>query len=423
MDRSQPVAPQRKWKRKRRLQDLEGDSAPTLVSTVQRLSFATPAEQVRAALQNFNFSSATLSSVANLSKNMWDFAQGGERCIAIGRFQSNEYCLRIEDPTKPSCRPSQLFSHLKFTNVQGYSSSLESTRVALTLGRLVASHHAKGQQSRWIIFLDEKKILWVMYEEQSVEESRFREALWDPYDKACDTAFGANFSQKAVLLGPLDQLPLTESEDLRQMPQIFQLDWMIAAAYAEENVDHPPAVTKPPRHDRHRENNEAEEKRSKRPTLSPETITCLIHINTSFIKIPDYNSIIEREGRVESVFVYLHHRHYKGFCKDMDIENKKDGIVVGRTLTDAAWCQVLVKALKSMDSEKEEAKGFREILWRLNSCLFIQVRLNFAPMFIIGPVSMILFHTWQLTHSREMRKTHGHIGIAGKHCIQVLISR
>jgi hypothetical protein len=195
-------------------------------------------ELIRAALQNFNFSSATLSSVTKLSEKMCNFAQGVELRIAIGRFQSNEYFIYVEDPTKTSSKPRQLFNHLTFTNAKGFHGSLESTRVALTFGRLVASHHRKVRHSRWIVFLDEVKALWVMYKEQSKEESKFREALGDLYDKTWDTAFGANFSQMAVLLGPLAQLPMTEEKDIHQKPQIFQLNWMIAAASVQDHVDH-----------------------------------------------------------------------------------------------------------------------------------------------------------------------------------------
>jgi hypothetical protein len=174
----------------------------------------------------FNFSSRNFEYyLRDLAENLAAFGTSKgvflkERTVSIGRFQGNDYGILIESLGADSVNASSKYGHntstrcfktLKFANIKGYPEELESDRKGLMLGRLVTSHHKKGQhcQSLWVVFLDETKYLWVL-KARGIDEDDFNMCTARcgqcVYDEKLDTAFGANGEQNAVLLGKLSEV-------------------------------------------------------------------------------------------------------------------------------------------------------------------------------------------------------------------------
>jgi hypothetical protein len=324
---------------------------------------------VREALQSFDFTKPTSASIADLSTKLNHYTHGGARPIPLGRFQSVDYYIMISENAKLD----EQFISVKFTNVKGYSENLVSNRLVLKLGMLVASDHQ--HKSRWLVFIDETKQLWTLYEDESKEERKFREALHDPYDKSRDKVFGATTEKNAVLIGALGKVPLAEGPSIQ--PSIFQLSWkMEPTMIKDDRVHQPPApeqpsVTKPPTAKTPKPNPPI----AKNPPVAKELTDIqmaeasgmpfkkCIHLNnivdllardTSFIKIPTYDHILRGNSGYKKPFFHFYNQlRFAKFCEDTDVANKDAGIVIGRPLMEAAWGKLVINAFKIIHLEQE----------------------------------------------------------------------
>jgi hypothetical protein len=154
----------------------------------------------------------------------------------------------------------ELLQDLKFTNISAISGN-ESTRQAFALGRLGASHHPKDQiaQSHWVVFLDQTKNIWALYANDIDITDKYGQG--NAYDISLDTAFGTDYNRKAILLGPLTELPLQKGVILPNVPQICALDRSTTFARFQENY---------------------------KLTMSLAIIQRLFNVNTAFIDKPSY---------------------------------------------------------------------------------------------------------------------------------------
>ena len=342
-------------------------------------------ELVREVLQSFDFTKATSTSITDLSTKLNHYTHGGARPIPLGRFQSVDYYIMISENGKLD----EQFISVKFTNVHGYSENLVSTRLALKLGMLVASDHQ--HRSRWLVFLDETKQLWALYEDESKEWRKFREALHDPYDKSRDKAFGATTEKKAVLIGALGKVPLAEGPSIQ--PSIFQLSWKMEPTLVKnDRVHQPPApkqpsVTKPPTTKTPEPNppiakkppvakeltdiqmREASEMPFKK-CIHPNNIVDLLATDTSFIKIPTYDHILRGNFGHKNPFFHLYSQlRFAKFCEDTDVANKDAEIVIGRPLMEAAWGKLVINAFKIIHLEQERGN---ESIWQMTLSQLIE---------------------------------------------------
>lgn len=108
-------------------------------------------------------------------------------------------------------------------------------------------------------------------------------------------------------------------------------------------------------------------KSSERENFVPvSTIRRFLKTNTSFLKFPKY---------LTKHISFLDVHGYEAFSKDLDHANSSQGLIIGRSLTEAAWCKVVINAYKSMDKELKlrEGEEFERNLKCLSSCL-AQVR-------------------------------------------------
>ncbi|KAG4418104.1 hypothetical protein IFR04_008765 [Cadophora malorum] len=214
---------------------------------------------------------------------------------------------------------------LRFTNTMGIKGNGASTRRAIVLGRIVGPHQHKERlvQSRWIVLLDQTRLVWVVYANNI--DDKDAATNWDgtpaPYSPNWDTAFGAQkqFGQKAILLGPLENLPFKVNKELPS-PEIHAIDWSTTFVSIDKSVAPMPKLL-----------------------VSAGTIKRLLTTNTSFFT----------------------------FCKNLDEVNKVDGLIIGRRLAEAAWCKVVVQAYKSMDEniEQRDGRAFQTDLECLSECL------------------------------------------------------
>ena len=339
-------------------------------------------EPLRTVLLSFTFEKASAAAIVKLSNELKNHMHFGAGCIPIGRYQSTDYAIHVDAQIS---NLNERFSHLKLTNVKGFPATFESSRNALQLGRLAVSTHPKGQKSRWTVFLDESKMLWALYAVESGEERIFMEAILDPYDKTWDVAFGACAEQKAVLIGHLEEFQMEDGEPIPN-PSIFQLDWTIEPWTNEDKVGQNPTDLSSKRFQsrRNKRRHESEDTEDTdtpsplvalallKPLMSPDPIIRLLSIDTSFIKTLPYSPDRKSMHTNKSNFYYVINAvTYGGFCLRMDDMNLRAGIVVGRTLMEAAWCQTLVQALQEMDAKKDnrQSKRFLKTLRSLNDAM------------------------------------------------------
>ena len=292
------------------------------------------AQLVRAALRSFNFKDVTISSVKEFSQKLNNYTHDSSRLTPLGCFQSKEYYFQ----NACGVGAAERFKRLDFKNVK--DTVLGSSRVALRLGRLVASHHS--QVSRWVVFFDESHQFWALYVNETSRERKF--PANEPYNKSWDTAFGANFNHKAVLIGTLAQIPMDKTEIPK--PIIIQLEWADnVAPLKDDRRSHlrimnthstNPQQTKAP----------AGPSKSK---IHPDTIVQLLSMNTSFLKVPSYTQVVKGLiGHKKPLHNFQQMVRYVAFCEAVDEANKDAGIVVGRALMEAAWSKVVIEAVKDI---------------------------------------------------------------------------
>jgi hypothetical protein len=105
--------------------------------------------------------------------------------------------------------------------------------------------------------------------------------------------------------------------------------------------------------------------------IDPTTIECLLAVDTSFIRIPDYSKKTNN-GEDKDIYFLKNTLRFIPYCNNLDDANRKSGgSVVGRALAEAAWCKTVIKIYKRMDVAKQERDGF--LFWRnlgcVNDCL------------------------------------------------------
>jgi len=161
---------------------------------------------------------------------------------------------------------------LRFTNTMGIKGDGASTRRAIVLGRIVGPHQHKERlvQSRWIVLLDQTRLVWVVYANNIDEKDAATN--WDgtpaPYSPNWDTAFGAQkqFGQNVILLGPLENLPFKVNKEL-PFPEIHAIDWSTTFVSIDKSVAPMPKLL-----------------------VSAGTVKRLLTTNTSFFTVPEYKN-------------------------------------------------------------------------------------------------------------------------------------
>jgi len=79
--------------------------------------------------------------------------------------------------------------------------------------------------------MDRTKMLWALYPDNMDEDDSMDEECKETcgqcfhYNKNWDTAFGADHTQRAVLIGRLKDLPMEKDRKLNNMPKVFSLRW------------------------------------------------------------------------------------------------------------------------------------------------------------------------------------------------------
>ncbi|KAH6713534.1 hypothetical protein BKA61DRAFT_688555 [Leptodontidium sp. MPI-SDFR-AT-0119] len=309
-------------------------------------------------LKNFDFQKITSKSVDDLAAQLVNagMKDAGHILIPLGCYGIIDYDIRLqrlgsgslntEDSvdSRTSRHPSVV--KLRFTNTMGVEGNGASTRLAIVLGRIVGPHQHKERlvQSRWIVLLDQTRLLWVVYandiDEKDVAASKYGGPV--PYSVNWDTAFGAQkqFGQKVILLGPLENIPFKVNKEL-PAPEIHAIGWSTTFVTIDES-----SSTSTPK-----------------LLVSAATVKRLLDTNTSFFTLPQYNN--------QNMAWLKNFLRYDQFCKNLDEVNKAEGLIIGRTLAEAAWCQVIVRAYKFMDEDIEQREGtaFQADLGCLSDCL------------------------------------------------------
>jgi hypothetical protein len=60
---------------------------------------------------------------------------------------------------------------------------------------------------------------------------------------------------------------------------------------------------------------------------------------------------------------------YLNFCRDTEEINKSNSFLVGRALTEAAWCEILLKRLVDMDERAGDRQRLEMVLISNLECL------------------------------------------------------
>ncbi|KAL2069900.1 hypothetical protein VTL71DRAFT_14579 [Oculimacula yallundae] len=297
------------------------------------------------ALKNFDFQKITGQDVDDLVAQLFaDGSEDGDRIlIPLGCCGIIDYEIRLqrfgpgslnnEHVNESEARPVPYspIVNLRFTETIGVKGIGASFRRGIVLGRIVGPHQHKEHlvQSRWIVIVDQTRLLWVVYandiDDKDVAESKTGDPI--PYSVAWDTAFGAQkpIGQKVILLGSLQEIPFKVGKEL-PVPEIYTIDWSTTFV----PIDRPAPITP-------------------KILVSPMTVKRLLDIDTSFFTIPQY--------RNKNMAWLKNFLRFDGFCKDLDEANKAEGLIIGRTLTEAAWCRAVVQAYKSMDAVLEQREG------------------------------------------------------------------
>ncbi|KAI9046725.1 hypothetical protein LZ554_009463 [Drepanopeziza brunnea f. sp. 'monogermtubi'] len=258
--------------------------------------------------------------------------------IAIGKCGIIDYSIAFQrlgpgsinsKATTSGCIRGSPLVNLTLTSSDDTTSP--TTWRAVVLGRIAGPHQLvdRVQQSRWIVMLDEERRLWVLYadgiDKTDIQASHGLYA--SPYSYNWDTAFGAQkqFGQKVVLLGSIDEIPFGAGQEL-PTPQIQSMDWSTTFV----KIDGPFRL-------------------ASKPLVSVGTIKRLLNTDTSYIKLPDYGKKYMPWFR--SVL------GFEKFCRDLDLANQSAGLVIGRTLSEAAWCKAVVQGYKTMDEDVEQREG------------------------------------------------------------------
>ena len=234
---------------------------------------------------------------------------------------------------------------LRFTNTVGIKGNGASTRLAIVLGRIVGPHQHKEHliQSRWIVLLDQTRLLWVVYANNIDEKDAATNTDGSPAPDSpnWDTAFGAQkqFGQKVILLGPLENIPFKVNKEL-PFPEVHTIDWSTTFVSIDESITSTPKLL-----------------------ISVATVKRLLDTNTSFFTVPEYKN--------KNMAWLKNFLRYEQFCKNLDEVNKAEGLIIGRRLAEAAWCKVVVQAYKFMDEdiEQREGRAFQADLECLSECL------------------------------------------------------
>ncbi|KAG4435621.1 hypothetical protein IFR05_008896 [Cadophora sp. M221] len=309
------------------------------------------------ALKNFDFQKIASTSVGDLAAQLVNegMKDAGHILIPLGCYGIIDYDIRTQRFGPGSLNTEngvylRTGRHppvvkLRFTNTMGVKCNGASTRLAIVLGRIVGPHQHKERlvQSRWIVFLDQTRLLWVVYandiDEKDVAASKDGGPV--PYSVNWDTAFGTQkqFGQKVILLGPLENIPFKVNKDL-PVPEIHAINWSTTFVTIDKSSTSTPKLL-----------------------VSAATVKRLLGTNTSFFTLPQSNN--------KNMAWLKNFLTYEQFCKNLDEVNKGEGLIIGRTLTEAAWCQVIVRAYKSMDEDIEQREGtaFQADLECLSDCL------------------------------------------------------
>ncbi|KUJ15208.1 uncharacterized protein LY89DRAFT_750502 [Mollisia scopiformis] len=208
--------------------------------------------------------------------------------------------------------------NLKFFKLNG--NPVHSSVLVLPLGRLYASHHHHQHflQSHWVIVLDKTQQLWALYADGIDNEDAVKETNGRPYryEEAWDTAFGADRAdgEKVVLLGSLKDIPFKEGGRLNQVKVQGRSEWSTTLS----NFD------------------------LRKPMLSPNIVESHLRRDIRLISNPG-NS----KTKARNIFELEHEYGYLNFCDDVQRLNEPKGLIVGRTLMDAAWCRLVVQFFKA----------------------------------------------------------------------------
>ncbi|PVH71875.1 hypothetical protein DL98DRAFT_577137 [Cadophora sp. DSE1049] len=314
------------------------------------------------ALKNFNFQKITSQSVDDLAAQL----------VHEGMKDLGHVMLPLGSSSPPGCGiidydirlqrlgPGSLNSEdgvdmrtgrhppivkLRFTNTMGIKGNGASTRLAIVLGRIVGPHQHKERlvQSRWIVLLDQTRLMWVVYANNIDEKDAAtnKDGSPAPYSANWDTAFGAQkqFGQKVILLGPLENIPFKVNKEL-PVSEVHAIDWSTTFVSIDESTTPTPKLL-----------------------VSAVTVQRLLSTNTSFFKLPQYQN--------KNMAWLKNFLRYEQFCKNLDEVNKAEGLIIGRRLAEAAWCKVVVQAYKFMDEdiEQREGRAFQADLECLSDCL------------------------------------------------------
>lgn len=301
------------------------------------------------ALNDFNFSSPTQKTVNDLTALLVEASLQAEPRVSLGFFDSREYALLVE-PLGPNSLNStdnrregsvyELLKDLKCTNINGISDN-ESSCKAFALGRLCASHHPddKIAQSHWVILLDQSKQVWALYAKDiDITDSYGRSTA---YDISTDTAFGADYTRKAVLLGPLTELPFQSGTSLHNSPQICALDWSTTFAMLQNF----------------------------KSTISLCVLQQIRSVDAGCIKKPSYGWK-NQQGRIIDIAYLQNLPGYMKFCNETELLNRQsNGFIVGRPMMEAAWCEVLIERLVDMFGYAEDRQRSENFLVSNLECL------------------------------------------------------
>ncbi|CZS96372.1 uncharacterized protein RCO7_04927 [Rhynchosporium graminicola] len=316
-------------------------------------------DNILLALKDFNFQKITDTSIKDLVGQLMPerLAVSSDILIPIGCCGIIDYDIRLQrlrpgslniedtDESSTDASPYSPVVNLRFTNTNGVKGTGASVRRAVLLGRIVAPHQHKERlvQSRWIVVLDQTRLLWVLYangiDEKDVATSKNGGRV--PYSVAWDTAFGARkqFGQKVVLLGSLNNILFKVHKELPD-PEVYATDWSTTSVPIDRSL-----LSK------------------SKLLVSPTTVKRLFDIDTSFFNFPQY--------RNKNMAWLKNFLRYDQFCIDLDEANKAEHLVIGRTLTEAAWCKVVIQGYKAMDEILEQRDGatFQTDLECLSECL------------------------------------------------------
>ena len=314
-------------------------------------------------LIDFDFSKPTLDTVKDLTAILVDSSRQADPRIPLGTFESSEYSLVTEALGPNSLNSAdnrregsvhELLKDLKLANIKALSLGQESTQQAFALGRLSASHLTKDQiaQSHWVIFLDQTKNLWALYANDIDITDIYGKS--NAYNISLDTAFGADCSRKAILLGLMTELPFQRGVNFRNAPQIFVFDWSTSFARFPENY---------------------------KPTISLATIQRLLSVDIEFIDKPSYRWR-NNQNHIIDISYLKKDPGYLNFCKEVhEINKSNNGFVMGRSLAEAAWCEVLLKRLVDIYEYAEDRQRLKMVLMPNMECLsacLLQVCYYFA---------------------------------------------